>query len=57
LKSSSWKTHLGDFVHEFGSRHDNRRIMLHYIKFNVDCARICVTFISLIVYLSQFFMI
>jgi len=52
LKSSIWKTHLDDFVDEFGSRHDNRRIKLHYIKFNVDCARICLTFVSLIVYLS-----
>jgi len=52
LKSSIWKTHLDDFVDEFGSRHDNRRIKLHDIKFNVDCARICLTFVSLIVYLS-----
>ena len=38
LKSTSWKTDLDDFVDEFDSRHDNRRIKLHDINSNVDCA-------------------
>jgi len=30
LKGTSWKIDLDDFVDEFDSQHDNRRIKLHW---------------------------
>ena len=45
LKGTSWKIDLDDFVDEFDSRHDNRRIKLHWgdddINSSVGSARIC----------------
>ena len=45
LKGTSWKIDLDDFVDEFDSRHDNRRIKLHWgdadTNSNVGSARIC----------------
>jgi len=29
VKGTSWKIDLDDFIDEFDSRHDNRRIKLH----------------------------
>jgi len=58
-KGTSWKIDLDDFVDELDSRYDNRRIKLHWgdddINSNVDCARICVRIILLIVYLYKSF--
>ena len=46
LEGTSWKIDLDDFVDEFESRHDNRRIELHWgdgdMNSNLDSARICV---------------
>jgi len=46
LKGTSWKIDLDDFVDEFDSSHDNRRIKLHWadddINSNVDSASNCV---------------
>jgi len=39
FKSTSWKTDLEDFVDEFGSRHDNRRITLHDVKLKRSLCR------------------
>jgi len=35
LKGTSWKKYLDDFVDEFDSRHDNRRIKLHWVDNDV----------------------
>ena len=59
VKGTSWKIDLDDFVDEFDSRHDNRRISYIEVMMiqnsNVDCAGICMRIILFIVYLSESF--
>jgi len=41
LKGTIWKTYLDDFVDEFDSRHDNRRIKLRWGDDDIKFYRLC----------------
>jgi len=59
LKGTNWKTFLHDFVDEFDSQHDNRRIKLRWgddIKFKRSLYRdLCENYAALCLFVWIFF--